>query len=202
MKITFQSFFNRPFMAITLVMSLFFVTGTARAEIDFSGLYSGFIFSDSTEILKPDTGVNDKYSRGHMKGKLGYIVNDIISFEGQLGLTSNSGGSEGIMTYGGYLRAGKDFGQYKLYGLLGASGIYYYSDAGNISQTGGSYGVGLEIFGSKDLAITLEYITLVDKSIDEGDFSFDTLGIGFTYYFTEEKSYFNRNQNKIKSIRY
>ena len=118
-------------------------------------------------------------------------------------MTTNSGATQGIATYGAYLRLGKDYGQYKPYGLIGFSGIYAYEDnVDNVSETSGSYGAGLEIFGSKDLAITFEYLRMIDKSVDGGDSTFDAFGAGFTYYFTEDKSYFNKNRNKIRSIRY
>ena len=81
----------------------------------------------------------------------------------------------------------------------------YHSYAENTdsqSEAGGSLGVGLEIFGSKDLAITFEFLRLIDKSINGADVTFDIVGVGFTYYFTEDKSYFNKNRDKIRSIRY
>jgi hypothetical protein len=201
MKINFQSHFSRFVKLFTLTL-IFSVSFSANAEMDFSGTYTGLLFSNSKDKIKISSGHTTEYNRGHVRGKLGWIINDVISVEGQLGFTSNSDSKQGIITTGGYLRAGKDFGQYKLYGLLGLTNIYYYSDNGNTSESGGSYGVGMEIFGSKDLAITLEYLSMVEKSINGGDFTFDALGLGFTYYFIEDKSYFNKNRNKIQSIRY
>ncbi len=186
------------FTAVTLVTSF-----PAMAEIDFSGAYTGLLFSSSNAKFS-DTGGSEEYSSGHIKGKLGWILNDIMSVEGKLGMiTKNPDGDEvkDVVSYGVYLRAGKDFGQYKLYGLIGATGIQYRTTDKN-TESGGSYGLGLEIFGTKDIAVSFEYLMMLDKTIDGTDVMFDSLGLGFTYYFTEDKSYFNKNRNKIRSIRY
>jgi len=173
----------------------------AYAEIDFSGMYAGLHYSDSAFESKQDSSVNDNW--GHIKGKLGKILNEDFSVEGQFGMTTNSDDEKGIATYGVYLRGGKDFGEYKPYGLLGLSGYHAYQDGfDSVSESSGSYGLGLEIFGSKNVAVTFEYIRMIDKEIDNEDITFDTVGLGFTYYFVEDKSYFNKNRNKVRSIRY
>ena len=191
----------------TSSLFLFFLASlaqtTAFAEIDLTGLYSGAIFSNASYDLKLNGGGKQTESWGHFKGKLGKSINEYIDAEGQLGLTSNTGKRQGVITYGAYLRISKDMGQYKPYGLIGLAGYHVYEDGFNDqSEAGVSYGAGIEIFGSKDLSVTVEYLRLLDKSVDSGDLTFDTVGIGFTYYFTEDKSYFHKNSNKIRSIRY
>lgn len=202
---TLKRFFTRSSSFIYLVVCLAAtgISSPVSAEIGHTGLYSGLIFSDSTEKYKEDGFDDVKENRGHIKAKLGKMLNQHISIEGQFGMTTNSDDKKGIATYGAYLRAEKDFGQYKLYGLLGASGIHAYFDGfDDVTESSGSYGVGMEIFGNKHIAVTFEYINMVDKSVGDGDLTFDTLGIGFSYYFIEDKSYFNKNRNKIRSIRY
>ena len=175
----------------------------ARAEIDLTGVYTGLHFSSVDYMLKPDNGTDISESWGHMKAKLGTSLNDWFSVEGQFGLTTNSTAVHGVFTLGGYLRVGKDLGQYKPYGLIGVSGFHLYEDGmEDQTEAGASYGVGIEIFGTKDLTVTFEYLRLMDISVDGGDLTFDTIGFGFTCYFTEDKSYFNKNRNKIRSIRY
>lgn len=192
---------NQPGILILLI-ALSGVSPAAIAEFDFSGLYSGLQYS-SSEFKATSSSSKQSVSNGHVKTKLGYIINDTFSFEGQFGLTTNTNDKQGTFTYGGYLRAGKDYGQYKPYGLIGFSGYHSYADnSDDASEAGGSLGLGLEIFGSKDLAITFEYLRLIDKTIEGADVTFDTFGLGFTYYFTEDKSYFNKNSNKVRSIRY
>jgi hypothetical protein len=186
-----------------LCLTGFSISFPASAELDLTGLYSGFQYSESEQKFDPDSGSSVKDNRGHLKVKLGKILNDNFSIEGQLGLITDSDEKRGIATSGVYLRAGKDFGQYKLYGLLGYSGVHFYHDQfEDDSDSSGSYGVGLEIFGNKHIAVTLEYLRMLDKSLDDGDLTFDTMGIGFTYYFIDDTSYFNKNRNKIDSIRY
>lgn len=202
MKKTRISLLKHPFICTLLFASFAVVHNSAIAEIEWTGLYSGLQFSDSTDEFK-EVGGKDKDNRGHLKAKLGKYLVNWLSVEGQFGMTTNSDTNRGIATYGVYVRPDLDLGQYKLYGLLGLGGLYAYEDnEENDSEVGFSYGVGLEIFGTKDIAVTFEYISLIDKSVDGGDRTFDTLGIGFTYYFTDDKSYFNKNRNKIRSIRY
>jgi opacity protein-like surface antigen len=203
MKLKFAYPHIRSFPLIVLPIVLLVTSFSAQAEIDLSGTYTGVQFADNTDRFVDSSGIATEYNHGHIKAKYGWILNDSLSFEGHLGITSNSDERAGILTYGAYIRPNIDFGKFKLYGLLGLGGTYNYDDKlKDHSESGGSYGVGVEIFGSKDLAITLEYVSILDKSVNGGDLTFDTLGIGFTYYFTEDKSYFNKNRNKIKSIRY
>lgn len=188
-------------LKINLLFSFFIFTAaiynSAAAEVSLTGMYSGFLVANSKENFEVDGGEDSEESRGHLKGKLGMYLNDYISVEGQLGFTNNS--DNDLVTYGAYVRVDKDFGNYKIYGLLGASGAESDED---VSESSGSYGLGMEIFGSKDVAITFEYINMIEKSVEGGDLRLDSLGIGFTYYFSDETSAFVKNRNKIRSIRY
>ena len=203
MKIKIRSKINQSSFFSLLCLSGALASFPAFAELDLTGIYSGLMFSDSKDEFEATFGGTTKENRGHIKAKVGKILNENFTIEGQFGMTTNSGSSQGIATYGAYLRGGKDFGQYKLYGLLGFSGVHAYQDnVSDVTESSGSYGAGLEIFGNKHIAISLEYIRMIDTSVDGGDFTFDTIGAGFTYYFIEDKSYFNKNRNKIRSIRY
>lgn len=203
MKKTRISLLKYPFFYTLFLVAVAIVYNPVSADIKWTGLYTGLQFSDSTDEFKDAAG-KEKENRGHIKGKLGKYLVKWLAVEVQFGMTTNSNSSRGIATYGAYLRPDLDLGQYKLYGLFGFSGIHAYEDNNeDVSETDLSYGLGLEIFGSKDLAVTFEYIKLIDdKSVNGGDLTFDTLGIGFTYYFTKDRSYFNKNRNRIRSIRY
>ncbi len=204
---------NRLISNIPLrLLGLLFVTLNSmpvQAEVELTGMYGGMYFSESEDEFEPDTGSKVKQSRGHIKGKFGKTLNEFLAVEGQLGVTTSSDDNKGIYTLSAFLRADKDFGQYKIYGLLGYSGIYAYEDDfEDVDESSASYGIGLDIFGSKDMAITIEYVNLIDTSVDgadanfgEGNLSFDTIGIGFTYYFSDETSRFIKNRDKIRSIR-
>jgi hypothetical protein len=186
-----------------LLLPLLFSVAPAQAELELTGWYAGFMYSDSSEELDLDTGGTRSVNKGHLKIKAGKTLNEYLSVEGQFGMTTNTGDKRGRFTYGVYLRPSKDFGRYRLYGLVGASGFYDYHDVEeDVSESGASIGFGIEMFGSKDVALSFEYLRMIDKSIDEGDYVYDSIGLGFSYYFTDDTSYFSRNRNKIKSIRY
>ena len=186
-----------------IALSLLMVLSPARAELELTGWYGGFMYSDSSEELKLDSGSTRSVNKGHLKLKAGKKLNENFSVEGQLGMTTNTGDKRGRFTYGLYLRPEKDFGRYRVYGLLGASGFHDYHDVQpDVDESGASIGLGVEVFGSKAVALSVEYLRMIDKSVDEGDYVYDSIGIGFSYYFTDDTSYFSRNRNKIKSIRY
>ena len=188
--------------SLLLPLLLLFVAPT-RAELELTGWYAGFMYSDSSEELVLNTGGTRSVNKGHVKVKSGKMLNEYLSVEGQFGMTTNTGDKRGRLSYGLYLRPDLDLGRYRLYALLGVSGFYDYHDvADNISESGASLGLGVEVFGSKDVALSLEYLRMIDKSVDEGDYVYDSIGLGFSYYFTDDTSYFSRNRNKIKSIRY
>ena len=190
-------------LSISLALISLLASTHVAAEIEFSGLYSGVFYSNSQLEFKPNGAARQTQNWGHAKVKLGYLINEFVSTEGQLGMTTNSDLDKGTLTYGAYLRASKKYGQYTPYALIGLGGYYSYAkNLDSTNETGLSYGVGLDIFGSKDLAISIEYLTVVNKSVNSADLTFDTLGVGFTYFFTEDTSYFNKNRNKIRSIRY
>ena len=144
--------FKQPAIFILLFFSMG-LSQTVKAEIDWTGLYSGVQFSNSTlEVTSGSSTTSTGY--GHVKAKLGKYLNERVSAEAQLGMTTNTGGSKGNLTYGGYARIHQDYGQYKIYGLLGLGGLYSYADGtDSLSESSFSYGVGVEIFGSKDLAL-------------------------------------------------
>ncbi len=201
MKIQYLPSIHHIFRFLILSLAILMVSFSVQAEVDLSGTYYGLQYSNSKSISE-DSSTKTEISYGHIKAKYGWMMNDLISLEGQLGFTNAPDESDSLLVYGAYLRAGYDFGSYKLYGLLGIGGIYAYDSQDKESESSGSYGLGLEIFGSRDVAVTLEYLTVLNKSVDGTDLKFDSLGIGYSYYFSEEKSYFNKNRNKIKSIRY
>ena len=188
---------------VLVVVALIFNSSNLFAEIDKTGLYSGALFSSSTFEVTPNSGSSVSTGWGHAKAKIGKFMNDKFAWEAQLGFTTNTSSSKGNLTYGAYARYDYPFGQYKLYGLLGFGGLFSFEDGtDDVSESSLSYGVGLEIYGSKDIAITFEYLSMLDTSVDNTDLTFDAVGLGFNFYFTEDTSYFNKNRNKVRSIRY
>ncbi len=179
-----------PFIPLIFLWPIFFSTLLfslpASAELEFTGLYTGVMYSD-TKFSQDDTvsGVTTESQWGHMKGKIGKYVHPYISLEGQFGLITDTDSSYGTITLGTYLRASKDYGKYKPYGLIGIGGFYDYGkdiNGSKVSSTEASlsYGIGVEIFGSKNISLGLEYLVMYDDSIDSVKYVFDSLGIGFT----------------------
>lgn len=195
---------NHYLTTIALFVGIVCASSPVLAELDLTGLYAGVQYTSGDFDLDDDVDANDvSESWGFLHGRFGKTINDILSVEGHLGISSNANADHGVYLYGAYLKIGKDLGQYRPYGLLGASGIHVYEDGFDTETYSDlAFGAGIEVFGSKNVAVVIEYISSVDKTVDDADLTFDTLSLGFTYYFTEEESTFNKNRNKIRSIRY
>jgi hypothetical protein len=194
---------NKPvskFSMLTLLVAFAITVPTpALAELELTGRYLGFQFGN----LKVNSGDGSEYSSGNIKGIFGGAITDYLALEGHLGVDTDSGSDAASFNYGLYLKLGKKFGHYKPYLLLGASGSYLYSDTyGDESRNGDpSWGVGVELFGTKDLAITFEYLNIVDKEIDGLDYTMELFSIGFTYYFTKSGDRADAGRYQFKSSR-
>ena len=179
-----------------------FTSAFADDRIQKTGNYFGVHYSDSLDTIESDSDTEET-NRGHLKVKYGTYLNDFVSIEGHAGYVTSSTADAGLLTFSGLFRAEKKFEQTSIYGLFGASAVYAYNDDnGNADESSISYGFGVEVFGSEYTAITLEYVSLIDVELDDGsDFSFETLGIGFTYYFSNYESKFNKNGSRVGLIR-
>ena len=200
-----RSFMNKPLTYLFLLLSMLGIALPAAAELELTGKYYGIQFTNGDYELDIDNPVatDFKESWNFIDAKYGSQLNDLVSVEGRLGVSNNLGKDHGIVTLGGYLRIGKNLGRYRPYGLIGGSGIFIYEEGlDDYDESSFSYGAGIEIFGSPNVALTFEWLRGIDKSVDDGDLTFDSVGFGFNYYFSEESSIFNKNRNKIRSIRY
>ncbi|MFT5504028.1 MAG: hypothetical protein ACI845_002452 [Gammaproteobacteria bacterium] len=189
------------------VYSLFFlfliISNQALAErAKPTGIYYGLHYAHSLDQITAN-GSTEKTARGYMKLKVGKYLNDKISVEGHGGYVTSSTAEAGIFSIGAMARAEKRFEKYRIYGLLGASVLYAYNrDTTDANESSISWGAGIEIFGDPFTAITLEYISMINTELDDGsDFTFDTLGIGFTYYFSSNQSRFNKSGSRVGLIR-
>ena len=207
MKLTgsFQTVSVQKFFFLITVFCIYLVAASAHAEqeqqFEYTGNYYGMQYSSSTSVLETASG-NISKGRGHFKGKLGHQLTDLLSVEGQAGFTTTSDFKDGLLTYGAYLKAEKKYSKYKLYGIAGLGGIYNYLDnEDSVSEAGFSYGIGFSLFATKTRSIDFEYVKVVDSDIEGDDFSFETFGIGYTYFFYEDKSSFNKNTRRINRIR-
>jgi hypothetical protein len=197
---------NKPvskFSMLTLLVAFAITVPTqVLAELELTGRYLGFQFGNMKVNVKDDSGDDNKTSTGNIKGIFGSAITDYLALEGQLGVNTDSGSKDGGFNYGLYLKLGKKIGQYKPYLLLGASGYYLYSDAfDDETLTDTSWGAGLELYGTKDLSITFEYLNLIDKEINGFDYKIESFGIGFTYYFTDSGTRADAGRYQFKSSR-
>ena len=87
-----------------------------------------------------------------------------------------------VFNAGIYLRLFYRFDKTTLYLLGGAAFVDTYdntSGGDEISESGVSYGVGLELFGNKNASVILEFLKLVDTDQTE----MDSIGLGYRHYF-------------------
>jgi hypothetical protein len=191
------------FAVLTLLVAFTITVPTqVLAELELTGRYLGFQFGNMKVDVNGDDGDDFETSTGNIKGIFGGAFTDYLALEGQLGVNINSGSDEGAFNYGLYLKLGKKLGQYKPYLLLGASGYYLYSDTYEDEMlTDASWGAGLELFGTKDLSITFEYLNLINTEVDGLDYKIEIVGIGFTYYFTESGTRADAGRYQFKSSR-
>jgi opacity protein-like surface antigen len=208
MKISSRPLSNQNYISLALFTAFIFVCNPLRAEFDLTGYYAGGQYTNSgIEIVDPANSANRaKDDWGFLHAKFGKTLNDWLSAETHLAVSSATNDNEDHdYMVGLFLKAGRKLGEYRPYGLIGAAALNA-SEPGFQSETFSdvSYGAGIEIFGQKNIAISLEYIRLIDtERTDAGnDISIDTLSLGFVYYFSSESSPFNKNRNKIPSIRY
>jgi hypothetical protein len=143
--------------------------------------------------------------------KAGYDITNFLAIEGQVGGTIKESYSiydnqgQEALGYdvrgehaGIYARANWRLRNFTLYGLVGYS---YYNlvedfylagfvdESFNTDETGLSYGLGVDLFGSSRTALSINWMQLINEET-EFDFTLDVSAayIGITYYFTPQKT--------------
>lgn len=119
---------------------------------------------------------------------LGYDFNNILALQASYiapdTFTATSGTSESISYAASlFLRANLRFERSSVYFLAGASTLG--KNNASYDGTGLAYGVGLDFYGSKNVALTLKYVNYLDTKTISGSnkVSLDGTTLGFTYYF-------------------
>lgn len=159
------------------------------ADLILTGNYYSFQYSS----LQLDNNV----STGLLKFNLGTKIDETWSYEGQLGLGTESNSNDGYITYGAYLRANKNFNdEFIVYGLAGLGGISNYG-SNSTSDNSFSAGIGAEAIADKSFSLTVEVMQQVYTS----ELKAYSVGLGWTYYFYKDDSRFNKDKRRIKSIR-
>jgi opacity protein-like surface antigen len=168
----------------------------ASAENVTDDLYWG---ASLTQLRYSDDRLADTWKPIGGTLKLGYEATERFAIEGRIGITgeddrsydSNVGPIEVALQADYYASVFGRFnvttGPAKLYLLLGATSVRLSAEAtangvsvgDDETESDLSYGVGLDLYGNRHLAVTVEYIRHLDKS----DYYIDAANLGFTYRF-------------------
>ena len=146
-------------------------------------LYLGIDYGDfGYEVT--DTGYSPDNANGYIL-RLGYDLNNWLAVEGHYADPEDfeENGSVAITSgagFGAYGRLNLRFKQATLYGLAGATRITFDGE----SATGLAYGAGLDIYGSRNTALTISYTRYFDDEAPSGaDIVVDAFNFGITHYF-------------------
>lgn len=186
---------------VTIAVALMAISslGVVQAEEVRTGYHFSGLFLNANEEVD-----DSKEDRGSLAIKIGKAIDEDLSWEAHASRVNNSDEDNGIFTVGGFLRYDWRFEKYSLYGLGGVSSLYNYVDEGDdINESSVSFGFGIDLFGSPNLAMTFEYVYMINAELDDGeDLTYQTIGLGLTYFFTTDDNRFNKNQGTLKNIRY
>jgi hypothetical protein len=146
--------------------------------------------------------------------KIGYDFNKVFALEANLGATTTKSytlvddqGQE-IGDYkvrarnaGVYARVNWRLVNVTLYGLLGVdyyqmiqdinvTGPLGFSDTAKLDKTGLSYGVGVDLFGGSQTALSLNWMQLINEDFygDGEKTQVNAIYLGITYYFVPQKT--------------
>ena len=154
-----------------------------------------------------DADTDSHISFGAFSGRVGINMNEFLAVEGHLGL-SDWKNIFSSSTYGNvdarlivssiYLKAKYEQEKYTFYGLVGTTSLkvetsgtlgfpgFFSADVSSSeTESGASYGVGVDLFGNKTTSVTFMILrTLEEKNADVNSFN-----IGFNYFFDRPSSY-------------
>lgn len=149
---------------------------------------------------------DSKYSDVELDGgiiNLGFDLNNYFAFElsGGASETTNdeATGAKSKVDYvaSAFLRFNLRFNRVTVYALGGYSQVKSTSSLGSITvedtSSGGSYGYGIDFYGTRDLALSFRRVEFVDIEETSGNTTTKThVGatmVGITYYFDKPKIY-------------
>jgi len=154
------------------------------AETPQPNSYVGFNVA-SSELVGTTLG---SVAMSNLNLRLGYHVADFFAVEGHVGWGSDNTGvllkSPNSRYASLFLRFDLPFDQVNLYLLAGGS--YFETDvvtataAKQGNETSPAYGLGIELFGNRDTALTLEMARYLDSATQD---RYDSVGIGFVTHF-------------------
>jgi len=165
-------------------------------------LLPGMTYAESSsnyigaQIAKFDS----KYSSAEFDGgmmSLGYDLNNYIALEAAAGasqsyeepVTGNTAQIDYVAS--AFLRFNVRFNRVTLYALGGYSRVGSTATSGSVSVTdtnsGVSYGFGIDFYGTRDLALSIRRVELFDEEKKSGKSQLGASMVGITYYFDTPK---------------
>jgi hypothetical protein len=191
----------RFFTKLTIGVLLAILTSTSFAEgSSFRGIYFGGGFS------KHDIKDVDERLKGAVI-KVGYDLTNFLAIEAQGGATIEetiygvSGFSDERAEHAGiYARLNWRSMNSILYGLIGYGyykGYYkftsdidpFFDSSGEREESGLSYGVGAELFGSGRTSVSASWMQLIkEKNEFDNELNVQAIYIGITHYFSPQKT--------------
>lgn len=121
---------------------------------------------------------------------LGYDFTNFLAIQGSYitpdTFAANSSGLDENVKYAAsvFLRANLRFERATLFALGGGTTTNA-SNSEYVNVINPAYGFGVDFYGTKDLAITIKYVTYLDAKTKVGGYKVNLSGttVGFTYYF-------------------
>lgn len=162
-----------------LILGLMLMLPTGLLQADEDGEARHYVGINSESFSKPDvSGMSIKY---------GYDFGNTFSMElqyGNSGTISTGAVLEIDSFYSLFFRGNKRYGNLTLFALVGGSSVTFNTTTvlGD-EYSGGAYGVGIDMFGSKNTAITLSWMRHVDLDETAPLQEVDALTLGLTHHF-------------------
>ena len=125
--------------------------------------------------------------------RLGYDFNNWLAVEGHYSAPDDFEGSDSSTlsghSYSAFLRANLRFRRATLYAIGGASSANYTGT----NEIGYAYGAGLDVYGSKDTALTFAYTSYYnDETAASNKIESNAVTFGITHYFGNRPRIYKR----------
>jgi len=154
------------------------------AETPRPNSYVGFNAA-SSELVGNTVGT---VAMSNLNLRLGYHVSPFFAVEGHVGWGSDNTGvllkSPNSRYASFFLRFDLPFDRVNLYLLAGGSAfeadVVTATAAKQGNETSPAYGLGIELFGNRDTALTLEMARYLDNTLKD---RYDSVGVGFVTHF-------------------
>jgi hypothetical protein len=179
------------------IIFLLLFTSPFAAAVEEPNFYWGAMvgvseFSYENNVINP---LNEDINPTSITGRLGFEFGKFLSVEGRLmasGSDSFTNGYSFEVSYLGNLSAKLNipFGDVRrvnVYALAGYSSWKWTATQGNSTwhdtDSGASYGIGVDLFADGINGINFEVIRYLDSSISGSDYTLDTASIGYVRRF-------------------